>query len=145
MLATLIVASPAFAGAWGVGSFANDDALDWVLELEQATASNFLIDTLRAIDANSKYVEAPECTNGLAAAEVVAAALGRPSKALPKEVAAWLKRIRPTISPDLVKHAKGAVTFCRDSPKSELRQLWEESKEFQAWLADTANLLSRLK
>lgn len=34
-LVLALVAPNAFAGAWGVGSFDNDDALDWIAELEK--------------------------------------------------------------------------------------------------------------
>lgn len=142
---TALVVSSAMAGAWGVGSFDNDDALDWTGELERAASPSVLTAALGGINPKSKYVEAPECAAALAAAEVVAAAHGRPSKAFPVEATAWLKRVRPTIGPDLVQQARTAVTFCRDSANSELRQLWMDSKDFQAWLADTANLVTRLE
>lgn len=142
---TALVASVAFAGAWGVGPFDNDDALDWVAELERAASPKVLISALSEIGPKSQYVEAPECSIALAAAEVVAAAHGRPSKTLPAEVTAWIGRVRPVIEPELFAHARTAVAFCRDNAQSELRQLWSESKEFQVWLADTADLLARLK
>ncbi len=144
-LVTMFAASPAAAGAWGIGAFENDDAMDWMSELERSATADFLGAALRSIDAKSKYVEAPECSNAMAAAEVIAAARGRPSKGLPAEAAEWLKRVRPAVGSDLVSQAHAAVSFCRDNPNSELRQLWAESKDFQAWLAGMANLLSRLK
>jgi hypothetical protein len=140
-----LVASSAIAGAWGIGSFDNDDASDWIAELEQADSPGILAATLRGIDSKSNYVEASDCAIVLAAAEVVAAAHGKPSKALPAEAAAWLKRVRPTIGPDLLPQARAAVSFCRDNANSELRQLWMDSKDLRGWLADTANLLSRLQ
>jgi len=142
---TALVASAAIAGAWDIGSFDNDDALDWISELEQTHGPGVLMTALSGVHAQSKYVETPNCAIALAAAEVVAAARGRPSKALPFDAAAWLQRVRPTIDPDLLKQARTAVTFCRDNANSELRQLWKDSKDFQGWLADTANLLSRLQ
>jgi hypothetical protein len=140
-----LVTSQAFAGAWGFGSFENDDALDWVSELERASGPKVLADALRDINPGSKYVEAPDCSVALAAAETVAAAHGRASKGLPGEASAWLKRVKPVVGAELVERARTAVTFCRDDENSELRQLWAASKDFQAWLADTANLLSRLE
>jgi hypothetical protein len=140
-----LVASSAFAGAWGIGSFDNDDALDWLSELEAAASPAVLTAALSGIDAKAKYVEAPDCSIALASAEVVAAAHGRPSKTLPAEATAWLKRVRPSISPELLQQARTAVAFCRDHANSELRQLWADSKDFQGWLADTADLSSRLK
>jgi hypothetical protein len=142
---TALVTSSAVAGTWQIGSFDNDDAADWLAELEQADGPSVLTATLRGVDPKAKFVEAPDCAMALAAAEVIAAARGRPSNALPAEAGAWLKRVRPTVGPDLAEQARTAVTFCRDNANSELRQLWMDSKDFPAWLADTANLLSRLR
>jgi hypothetical protein len=136
--------SPAFAGAWGSGSFENDDALDWIASLEHAKDASVLATALSAVNPKSDYVQAPDCSVALAAAEVVAAAHGQPSKTLPVEASAWLKRVHPTGS-ELTGRAQNAVAFCRDSQNSELRQLWAESNDYQAWLADTAGLLARLK
>src|SRR5918996_298232 len=64
-------------GAWGAGIFDNDDAADWVYELEQAGDDSVLAETLAAV-ANAgadAYVEAPDAAAALAAAAVVAAAL----------------------------------------------------------------------
>jgi hypothetical protein len=144
-LLTFCLVPCANAGAWGYGSFENDDALDWVLELERASGPQFLQTTLQHVDTGTKYVEAPTCAIALAAAEVIAAAIGRPPKALPSEVAAWIKRVRPTMSPMLLAAARAAVQKCRGPKNSELRELWQESKDEKAWLDDTASLLARLK
>lgn len=52
----------AWAGAWGVGSFENDDSLDWVLELQRASGPQLLVSTLQRVDQKSKYIEAPDCS-----------------------------------------------------------------------------------
>ena len=80
----------AYAGAWGEGSFDNDDALDWVAEcVKSATPAP----VLAAVDAavRSKYVEAPAGSAAVAAAEVVAAALGKPSSNMLAELRAWIQ------------------------------------------------------
>jgi hypothetical protein len=142
---TFCLVRGANAGAWGYGSFENDDALDWVLELERASGPQFLQTTVQQVDTGTKYVEAPICAIALAAAEVIAAASGHPAKVLPSEVAAWIRRVRPTTSPLLLAAARAAVQKCRAPKDSELRELWQESKEEKAWLDDTASLLARLK
>ena len=142
----LLIGAPcALAGAWGFGSFENDDALDWVADLEQAPGSQLLASTLRRVDAKAKYIEAPECSLAIAAAEVVAAAHGHPAKALPPEVTAWIQRVRPKVGADLLAMARSAVETCRGGKNSELRDLWQESPDAKAWSDDTANLLTRLK
>ena len=135
----------AMAGAWGVSSFKNDDALDWVADLRHAVESQLLDSTLQRIDAKAKYVEAPDCAVALAAAEVIAAALGHPAKTVPSEVTEWIRQVRPRINEVLLAKARSAVTVCRDGKNSELRELWKDSRTEKDWLNDTSELLQRLK
>ncbi|RYD66813.1 MAG: DUF4259 domain-containing protein, partial [Verrucomicrobiaceae bacterium] len=83
-------------GSWGVLPFENDDALDWVWELEDA--ENFAVLELALEDVASAeaedYIEAPQAEEALAAAEVVAALLGKPLDDLPEPVDAFLEQIR---------------------------------------------------
>jgi len=136
-------APSALAGAWGFGSFENDDALDWVADLERASGLQLIDSTLRHIDTKAKSIEAPDCS--LAASEVVAAARGSPAKTVPSEVSAWITRVHPIVSAELLAAARSAVAACRDGRHSELRELWQDSKDARSWLNDTANLLQRLK
>jgi len=71
-------------GTWGTEAFANDDALDWIAELEGADDDRFLQEALQVvIQDEGAYLEVPECNIALAAAEVVAALHGHPSHDLP--------------------------------------------------------------
>ena len=141
----LLVGVPcAWAGAWGFGSFENDDALDWVSELARASGPQLLVSSLRHVDPKAKYIEASGCSVALAAAEVVAGARGHPSASLPSEVKSWLARFRPSVSSELLDMARSAVNTCRSGKNSDLRHLWLEG-DGKAWLDDTAKLLARLK
>ena len=144
LLIFVLVSPCLFAGAWGYKTFENDDALDWLNDLDRNSSSGFLLDSLRAADPQAKYLEAPQCSQALAAAEVVAAAHGKPSKTLPATAMHWVQRVKPTVTSELLAAARSAVDACRDSDHSELRELLHESKQFSAWLADTASLKSRL-
>jgi hypothetical protein len=129
-------------GAWGHEVFENDDALDWVAELEESEDASALVTAFDAIpDDADEYVEAPEASAALAAAEVVAAMLGKPGRGLPKEAAAWVKGHR-TVSPKLQKRARRAVS--RILANSELAELWAEGNDFGAWKASVEDLLRRL-
>ena len=61
-------------GAWGRGSFDNDDAADWALELE---AADNLLPLADAFDLPTGYLEAPDGCIALAAAEVLLALAGK--------------------------------------------------------------------
>lgn len=77
-------------GAWGVGTFENDDASDWVYQLEEAGDLDLVEVTLQAAADPEAYLEAPTCCMALAAAEVVAALAGQPAPDLPEEIRTWV-------------------------------------------------------
>ena len=71
------------------GSFENDDAMDWVNDCVQAASAGVVKAALdRVLDAD--VVEVPDASAAIAAAEVVAASLGKPSPAIPANLKAWL-------------------------------------------------------
>jgi Domain of unknown function (DUF4259) len=141
----MLVAPCLFAGAWGYGTFENDDALDWLDDLQRQSNSQLLVTALGAADPHAKYIEAAQCSQALAAAEIVAAARGHASKTLPADAVQWVKRVKLTVTAEFLGAARSAVETCRNSDHSELRALWLESKQPSPWLAETASLLSRLR
>lgn len=133
-------------GSWGVLPFENDDALDWVWELEDAEDFTVLEDALDQVASAEpdEYVEAPEAEEALAAAEVVAALLGKPLEELPEPVDAFLDRNKgKKPDADLVSLAVKAVKRVQSS--SELKELWEASDDAEKWDEVVEELLSRLK
>jgi hypothetical protein len=123
-------------GAWGARAFENDGALDWVWELEAAEDDSVLRSALSA-----DVSEAPEAEIALAAAEVVAAALGRPAGALPDEVTAWVAAHGPAVGDDLQGLAQRAVAAA--SAGGELRELWTEAGDPE-WEKAMGDLQARL-
>jgi hypothetical protein len=127
-------------GAWGTGAFDNDDAADWVYQLDS--------DGIDAVDAAlGDAFEAddhtqPLDTNAIAAAEVVAAALGRPAADLPESVAILVTGLGSRVTPELIDQAR-AVT-ARVLASSEIGELWDESDEGPAWRAAVQDLIRRL-
>jgi hypothetical protein len=142
LLVSLILSSSAMAGAWGEGSFENDDALDWVSQCTQSTGTKVVAATLTSA-LNAKYLEAPEGSAAVAAAEVVAAAQGRASSTLPKELRVWLERQSKTEIAALSSMAIQALKKVRNPKSSELKQLWSEGKSKQ-WESRIAELETRL-
>ncbi len=127
-------------GAWDVGSFDNDDAEDWAAEFEESPSMSAVIESLERAIA-SRYVEAPEGSIAIAAAEVVAAVAGNASPALPAGIAAWAARQpRQGGSERLARKAVARVSMGKSS---ELRELWEDSTPAE-WQAAIAELEERL-
>ena len=82
-------------GAWGIENFENDDALDWVIELENANDLSIINDAFDTVIKNSgEYVDAWESSIALAAAEVIAALDGQAADKLPEEVVTWVETQR---------------------------------------------------
>jgi hypothetical protein len=130
-------------GAWGAGPFENDHAADWVWDLEESSDDSVIIAALHGVSdlEAAEYLEAPVATLGLAAAEVVAAALGSPASMLPEGVSNWIAGSHVGVSPNLVDQARMAVE--RVPTNSELKELWDEAGD-QEWLAHVFNLQARL-
>jgi hypothetical protein len=135
-------------GAWGAETFANDDAMDWVAELEAAPDLRVLRAALdAAAEDDGEYLDAPVGSVALAAAEVVAALRGRPAAELPEEVGGWVAAHRAAPEAELVGLAARAVDAVAGEPsRSELRALWDEAapEDRDAWRAGVADLRRRL-
>ncbi len=131
-------------GAWGWGPFENDDASDWVYELEEAEGPAVLLDAFEAVaDDKDDYVDADVAARAIAAAEVVAALLGRPGDDLPEEAEAWVDdHLDDDVEPELVSEAVRAVR--RVKSNSELQELWEDSDDADDWKKSLDDLVKRL-
>lgn len=130
-------------GAWGIGSFENDDALDWVAGLVDSDGPEVISEAFASVLVNpGDYLEAPDCSIGLAAAEVVAALNGRPSADLPDEVKDWAGERLGMANPDLVSNARQVIAAV--TMGSELKELWEESDDYAVWQECVADLSRRL-
>jgi hypothetical protein len=142
LLIALIFPLSALAGAWGDGSFENDDALDWVGQCTQSTGTKVVSTALTAA-LKAQYLEAPEGSAAVAAAEVVAAAQGKANPSLPKELRAWLERQPKTELAALSSLARQVLRKIRDPKASELKQLWSEGKS-NRWESRIAELEARI-
>jgi hypothetical protein len=133
-------------GAWGYECFENDDAMDWVSnEFEGSCDYSVVQDALQHVAAldEEDYLEMPEAGAALAAAEVVAAAQGRPASYLPPGVAEWV-RDHPLADPaELDAIAVKAVE--RIGRNSEFRGNWTAPDGEAKWQAVLADLKKRLR
>ncbi|MCB8921536.1 MAG: DUF4259 domain-containing protein [Ardenticatenaceae bacterium] len=131
-------------GTWGVGSFENDMALDWLFDFGE---NDFrLIDrTLAGVAhlTDVDYLDVVEASEALAAAECVAAAGGFPATNIPEDLQDWLDENSPiTLKPDYVVMARKATA--RVQSHSELQELWDDTDETEAWHTAVSDLLHRL-
>jgi hypothetical protein len=141
-------------GAWGIKTFENDGAMDWLGDFLEEPSEKRILDTFspqsnviqpsfigklmgKKAESIPRELEGDEV---LAAAEVVASILGRPSTNNPDEL-----KSPPsiTLSPTTVAKALAAIDAIMQ--ESNLKECWEETDDFQAWKAEVEDLRTRLK
>lgn len=129
--------------AWGPESFENDDALDWVADLADGGGMDVVQSAFEMV-VDGEYLEGPEASAALAAAEVVAALAGRPLEDLPEEAAEWVAANQRPPGDKLLRRARAVVQRVRaDSELKELRE--EEGGVPNEWHAAVDDLLRRLE
>jgi hypothetical protein len=128
-------------GAWGVGSFDNDTALDWLDTLGRLGREALQI-AFATIAEEDERIETEQARIAIAAAEAVAAARGHAAPELPGELAEWVAARGCDVDAALAAQAADAVTRIRD--RSDLADMWEEQDSGGEWDAGIANLLERL-
>ena len=130
-------------GAWGIGSFDNDDALDWVIELEASDDLSVIQEALQDVIALADdTLDATECCRGIAAAEVIAALRGQAKFADSDAAAAWVEVHRDLDTSAIVPEAQRALQIILT--ESELQELWADSDDYDAWVAAMNDLQMRL-
>ncbi|VXB07145.1 conserved exported hypothetical protein [Luteimonas sp. 9C] len=141
----LLLSLPVQAGTWGVGHFDNDEALDRSSDWAESGTVSGIRSALDAVQ-NATYVEAPEAMTALVAAEIVAAAAGRPSPDLPDDLSAWIALQSRSELTALIPSAKSAISKVVSPEGSELYELWADVDQTVQlkWLAAVRDLSERL-
>ena len=120
-------------GTWGVAAFDNDDATDWMDYLEETAEPDLVFQALLVVaDRPDSEIYMEEYARAVAAAELVASALGTGVGPLPERASDWLRRCAFQPEPDVVDLALRAVKTILG--ESEMRYLWMQGKEPQEWL-----------
>jgi hypothetical protein len=127
-------------GAWGTGSFENDDAKNWLAELGLIVPDDLTQILVRAAD-NPGYLEAPASRIVVAVAEVVAALNGSPAQEVSPEIVKWTTN-RQASTPELLALTLRALERVRKN--SELKDLWLEADGLNDWIAAIQDLQTRV-
>jgi hypothetical protein len=140
---------------WGADPFENDDASDWLSELEDEPSLEMIEEAfLEVIDASDVgYIEIPECCIAIAAAEVLTILFGISDQKLflEKETVGKLKNELNQLSikskKKLVTHSLAALDMIlNDEENSELHQIVKENHTLMTSWTLTMDLLeNRLK
>lgn len=133
-------------GAWGNRNFENDAAADFLAEFRHRPTDATLLEALMVVveaGEEEMYIEAEEAHAALAAAEVVAASLARPSADFPEALNPVVRNLGSGEDHGIRKLAKKAVKQVLRA--SELQELWVEQSQPNDWVALQRDLLVRLK
>lgn len=133
-------------GTWAIDSFGNDDACDWTYELERVRDLSPVEEALDAVlSCDEEGVEASDATEAIAAIEVIARLQGNWGKrsAYSERLDNWVEanKILPSVA--LVQKAHLAIDLIL-SDNSELRELWQETGDYEAWVVSVNELKNRV-
>lgn len=132
-------------GAWGIGAFENDDAMDWVWGLDGDNADEVLAETLQNVARASPaaYLDLQDGANAVAAATIVAAAVEGGADGLPNEATDYLGRRTGKPDAELRRIAIAALDRATGGD-SEVAELWDETDDGPEWRQSIAALRERL-
>jgi citrate synthase len=128
-------------GGWGAGSFENDHAQKFLVELGTNEPEDLKVILAQAAD-HEGYLEAPESSVAIVTAEVVAAAKGNPASSVPAGISEWIGRFEGAPSSEMTELARRVVERVRLN--SELKDLWLEAEGLNEWSAVLRDLEGRL-
>ena len=134
-------------GAWGHGVFDNDTACDWAYSLEESNDLSVVDAALdKVLATQTRYLEAGDSEEALAAVEVVARLQGNVGEknSQTETVDAWVAKHRFDVSPPLARKALATIERILSEP-SEILELWEENGEVETWKTHVENLKSRVR
>ncbi|TGE18040.1 DUF4259 domain-containing protein [Hymenobacter elongatus] len=130
-------------GTWGYYNFDNDAAADFAGDFRDDHSEAMLYEALATAAEEEGALEAAEASEALAAAEIVAAILGKPAKDFPADLIPVIVKLDAAESEDLRELATAAVEAV--VRKSELQELWAGKDDYANWQQLQHDLLERLK
>ena len=127
-------------GAWGIGPFENDTALDWAGETDaDLPAIEHAINEVLETKPN-EYLDSDVGIIGIAACQ----SLVYYKNKKPGFISKWLGKNKPVpIEEALITNAIKAIDRIQ-SNNSELYELWQESDEFENWCQTNKDLKEKI-
>lgn len=129
-------------GTWGYYTFDNDAAADFAETFLEQPNEAMLYEALATAAEEEGQLEASDASAALAAAEIVAAILGKPAQDLPPGLIPAIVHLDAD-GEDLRELAEQAVKVVLE--KSELREQRAAGDDYASWQQLQQNLLARLR
>jgi hypothetical protein len=130
-------------GTWGLGTFDDDIACDWIEDLHDSDAIAFFNQCLDLT--GHEDLEYLACIGVVCTAEILHGVLAQPREGLPEAARQWIDNHKHL---NVAPLAAEAILGLRRviCPSSEMHQLWEDNEEmYDAWMRQIKDLLSRLE
>lgn len=130
-------------GTWGIESFADDIAVDWLDDLFESDPRAFF---LHCLDLSGEdYLGHIACVGVVCTAEIIHALLREPRTGLPERAYEWLRQHQELdVQPFVATAIRGLGRVL--GPNSEMFELWEDDGErLPAWEARIGDLMERLE
>jgi hypothetical protein len=134
-------------GAWAVDAFGNDDACDWAYGLEEVEDLSLVEEALDAVMSSAgEYLDGGTAAEALAAIEVIARLQGHwgERNSYSENADDWVEKTRLQPSDELAQKAHQAIDRIL-ADESELKELWQDSDEYDAWVASVEELRGRVR
>ena len=128
---------------WGAGLIQDDLATDFASQITEASGLDVVRHALTGAGRAPGHLLYEFAVRALIAGEVLAALAGRPAKAMPPELQAWVAAHQgDAIADALWPLARSAVERVKED--SEISELWARSDQFSWWIEKVDDLLRRL-
>lgn len=133
-------------GTWSTGSFGNDDASDFLSELQGVEDLSAIEHAIEEAEESGAELGADVAAAAVAACEVLAALLEQPGEDFEASTDAsdWVDSVEVDVPASLTSRAVRVLATVLGAG-SELRQLWQESGEYEVWRRSVFDLRSRLE
>ena len=134
-------------GAWGHLAFDNDTANDWAYDLEEIEDLSLVEAAFAELEGvGTEYLDQDVACNALGACEVLARLQGHPgyTNAYTEKVDQWVEAHKLNPSPAVLKRASAAIDRIL-ADNSELRELWGEGDDGDAWRKSVEDLRVRMQ
>jgi rubrerythrin len=128
---------------WDYHNFDNDSAADFAEDFRKRPNEAVLYEALATAAEEEGVIEAAEASQALAAAELVAAIIGKPAADMPVGLLPAVTQLDADGNEDLQELAYDAVEAVLNN--SELQETWAKSEDYDSWQQLQQNLLERLK
>jgi hypothetical protein len=131
--------------AWGITNFENDSALSWIEQLLSNKDANLIKNTILSFlsDFDAEETTVVQCSEFLAAVEVITALVGNASEEIPLELEDWVEHKYTKLEQDVFdKCVKGVELILKDS---ELKEMYADTGYYKVWEETQLDLIKRLK